>query len=533
MKQFIPFSIVPSNRSYTRDKDSLLLNCFIERQGETLTLVKRPGFNLAKDVSGTISVANTRGMIWCAAHSKYYLCINQTVYSISSDLATITEIISVASALIDTTSGKVYFDVMNDGGVAVVMLAIPKINSTLSQLFKITNGTPSVAAEITDADYPTNCVGGGVVFNNYYYVLAENTTAGTRKIHGSDLNTPSSWNALNSIAAQEYPDSGVSLVRFNNQLACFKDYTTEFFYDAGNPIGSPLSKTTNATLNIGCASAESIIVADNNMLWLSRDQNSGLAVHMLSGGQLQKISTSFIDKTLASVEAIIQEHKVNSFFLTYEGHRFYGLSIEGTSSTSTALVGSAVVGIAIVGTGAPTSHFKRTFVYDLTENLWHEWSTNNGSDTQISFFANTVLSGAPAASNDYTNTLAVDTSNGNIYTMSPEPIGTFSTVTYKDGTKLIRCEIVTNIFDGGIQDKKRCNSLELIGDRTISTSNISVYYTDDDYQNYNGPRTIDMNKRARVRNLGSFEQRAFKFVHESDTPMRLRGFEIDIEKGSW
>jgi hypothetical protein len=70
----LPFSIIPSNRSYSRDKDSLLLNCFIERLGETPVVIKRPGFNLVKDL-GLGAVTGLRGAIYCSAHSKYYVCI--------------------------------------------------------------------------------------------------------------------------------------------------------------------------------------------------------------------------------------------------------------------------------------------------------------------------------------------------------------------------------------------------------------------------------------------------------------------------
>lgn len=605
MKKTIPFIVQKDNRSYLRDKDNLLLNCFIEKKPDGIAIVKRPGFKNIKTI--TSIVTGTRGIIYSEAHGLFYICIGDALFSLDSTLTTVTEIVrktptsvtwsaaaggtftyvfaaahgftaaqqvyisgvtpavysgtktitavTTTSVANDTftvtgvgadpgastltnarvspilsTSGKVYFEIADNSGASVVMMQIPKTSSLSSQLFQIASA--GVVTRVTDADYPINAVGACVYLDGYVFTLAETTSTAIHRLYNSDLVVPASWTALGYANVREYPDPCVTAARINNQIACLKQKTIEFFYNAANATGSPLSQTSNATLNIGCASAESVVVSDNIMIWLSRDSNSGLSVHLYSGG-LQKISTPFVDRVLASVEAIINEGNINAFLISYEGHKFYILTIDGSGATGTAIPGLAIPGEATPGVGASTGSFKRTLVYDLTENQWHEWSTNDGSDLQISFFGYQSISGpAISSSQNYTNTLVIHKTNGDIYEMSPQPIGSINAVTYKDGSLNIRCEIVTDNLDGGTQDKKRCSSLELIGDEQTSTSNINVYWSDDDYKNYSSARTIDMSDPQKITRLGSFKRRAWKFVHESDTPMKLSGFEIDIERGT-
>ena len=65
-------------------------------------------------------------------------------------------------------------------------------------------------------------------------------------IYQSALEDASSWNALDFIGSQIEPDSGVYLAKFQNYIAAFKGWSTEFFYDAANATGSILSPVQNA-----------------------------------------------------------------------------------------------------------------------------------------------------------------------------------------------------------------------------------------------------------------------------------------------
>ena len=69
-------------------------------------------------------------------------------------------------------------------------------------------------------------------------------------IYQSALENAASWSSLEFIGTQIEPDAGVYLAKLNNYLAAFKQYNTEFFYDAGNSSGSILSPVQNAAFKV-------------------------------------------------------------------------------------------------------------------------------------------------------------------------------------------------------------------------------------------------------------------------------------------
>ena len=81
------------------------------------------------------------------------------------------------------------------------------------------NGT--TVTKITDADYPATTVRGIAYLDGTYYVMTPDA-----KIYGSDLNSPTSWTALNFLVAQMEPDGGVYLGRILNYIVAFGTYTT-------------------------------------------------------------------------------------------------------------------------------------------------------------------------------------------------------------------------------------------------------------------------------------------------------------------
>lgn len=447
-----------------------------------------------------------------------------TVTGVGADTGAATLTNARVSPII-TDSGKVYFEQTKNSTAIVTMLQIPKTASTLSQLFMIAAG--GAVTRVVDADLPTDLIGAPVSVDGYLFTLSD----AEAEVYNMDLETPTSVNALGFVAADTFADKGVTLAKHHNQVVAFKEYGTEFFYNAAIAApASPLAKIPQQTLTIGCASAASVVQTGQNIIWLSRNQNGGLAVHVLSGGQPQKVSTPFIDRILSSMESFVAGDKVESCYTSYEGHEFYALTIEGSVGTNQSIVDIGIVDIAIVDIGSGLNTYKRTLVYDMTENEWGEWgSYDTTTAQQASFFATYTVSG-PHVSNsqDFTNTLIMEKTTGDIYEMSPAPVGAGYAPTYKDGTRTITVDIVTNKADGGTRNKKRCNSLEIIGDKVPST--LSVSYSDDDYQTWSTPRTVDLSARPILRNMGMFIERAHKFTHAADTAFRARAYDLDVEK---
>lgn len=518
----IPFvSIHNDNRTYLNTKDGYIQNCFIEK-GEKLYLVKRPGVFLVLTYTGTPGIA--RGWIYSASHSKYYVVVGAKLYWIDNSLTTFTEIV-LATPLSSGTS-PIYFTQTPNGANQSIMLQQP---GAVGQLYEIVNGAPPVGTLVADVDLiTTNMVGAPITLDTTLYKLTN--TSSTTTIQGSDLSNPISWTALNVINAYLYPDFGVTLAKFRNQVVVFKNNSTEFFFNASNPTGSPLSRIPEAAFPIGCAVATSVVAVDKDLIWMSRDQDGGLGFHLLGSNGLEKISTAQEDRILSSVEAIVNTGTVQASYLSFEGHKFYIISIDGVSTGNSAIPGVAIPGLAIPGSTTPgASTFSRTLVYDTTTKHWVEWSSTDASNAQTSYFASFCISGSSVSSTkSYSNALFLDKSTGDVYEVSPPAIGSPNPISYQD-IRAIQVKIVTNKSDGGTRNRKKMRLLEILGDSDTNTSILNIRYTDDDYKTWSGTRTVDLQVRAFLPNLGMFRNRAFEFIHTDNKPLRLEAFEVDVE----
>jgi hypothetical protein len=415
------------------------------------------------------------------------------------------------------------------------------------------NGT--IVTKITDADYPAVTVRGVAYLDGTYYVMDANGV-----IYGSDINAPLSWNALTFITAQMEPDGGVYLGRLLNFIVAMGTYTTEFFYDAGNATGSPLSPYTSSMLNMGCAVAESVAQTNNQLIFMGVSKQKGRSIYVLTGTAPEPISTPSVERIINADDLAA----VASFCVKISGHNFYVLTLgttgitlacdlttkdwkEWTSSvvqatktpaltysTATGLVtaslaahGYSDVDPVVIAGGSPTAY---NGVYNITYV-----DANTFTYTPLTVPASTPATGTitsqgwttgPFIGKFYTgfsSTDLIQDSHGNIYTMS--------TGTYTDNGNPIDVRIRTALLDGGMDSMKFFGRLEVIGDQTATT--LYVRYTGDDYQTYSPYRPVSLaGKRAMLTRLGRDRRRAFEVRHTDNTPLRLEALELTVEKGS-
>ena len=72
----------------------------------------------------------------------------------------------------------------------------------------------------------------------------------------------------------------------------------------------------------------------------------------------------------------------------------------------------------------------------------------------------------------------------------------------------------------------------LIGDQSASSANAEVSWSDDDYQTFSTPRSIDMIYKFPVLyRLCQFRRRAFKITWTQNLPMRFKHIELDLNMG--
>ncbi len=414
---------------------------------------------------------------------------------------------------------------------------------------------------ITDPDYPASTVFGVVYLDGYIFVM---NTLG--QIFNSDLAAPTSWSALSFISANAEADAAVALVRQLNYVVAFKAYSTEFFYDAGNATGSPLSKVLNALLEIGCASAGSIAFSDNTVYFMANSRQKGRSIMKMEGYTPKYISNQYIDRilnadTLSEVYAFVVKTNGHFFYVltlvnsgitlvldeaTNEWHRWSHMT-DVSPATVTSLVVQAdgsilatmplphgqsdgdVVTISGATPAAANGQFNLRYDASIHSSLQFSYTpattvsgSITGSITAV-FYTEGFFPGVYYALGDGQD-LLLDIDSGNEYIFTP--------TVYTDNNLPIDVKIRTMLNDFGVMATKRYNRFELVGDK--ETTNILVRFSDDDYSSWSLYRTIPMaQKRAKISNLGSGRRRAFELRNTESTALRLLAAELDIDLGAF
>lgn len=220
----------------------------------------------------------------------------------------------VSQGTVDGTS-QYQFTLTGQGGTAVFL----KNNS------KAYTWNGSTLTQVVDVNYPAATVPGVAWLDGYVFVL---TPGGI--LTNSNLNTPATWNALNTINGSLSPDPGAAVTRLYNYVASFGNFSTTFFYDAGNtPPGSPLLPNISAVVNVGCASGTSVVATENTIFWIGQTHQKGRKIYMFNGLSPQAISDEFIEKIL-NVDTL---STVYAYYIEINGAGLYVLTLVNSNCT--------------------------------------------------------------------------------------------------------------------------------------------------------------------------------------------------------
>ena len=183
-----------------------------------------------------------------------------------------------------------------------------------SNLWVLNSGT---LIPVTDTNYPVITVPGLVVLNEFAYVMEPDGT-----IHACALEDPFHWPSLQIINADYENDAGVAIAKYLNYLVAFGSYTTQFFYDAGNPApGIALSPYQATNIKIGCAFASTVVSVKNTLIWMAQTRDRDWSIYIFDGLTPKKISTPWVDKVIN----VNGNSGVKAFSTGMEGHTFYVL----------------------------------------------------------------------------------------------------------------------------------------------------------------------------------------------------------------
>jgi hypothetical protein len=400
-----------------------------------------------------------------------------------------------------------------------------------------------VVFSVNDPDYPVNTVRGAVFLDGRFFVM---TPGGD--IQQSALEDASTWSSLEFIKSQIDAGRGVYIARLKNYIVAFKDWSTEFFYDAANATGSILSPVQNAAFQIGCASGASVQEMSDTIVWMGQTRlGFGRGVYVLEGTEPKRISTPSVDKLLDQ-DALSQ---VYSWAASIGSHVLYGitlgqteltlvydfssglwsfftyLEISGsplyvesatsagllTTSASHGLEDGAIVKLAGPG-GFPNSWHVATNISPNTLQIQTPFSAGAGWTLQPyteTYFP--VVSSVRAEGRQFMQ----DAINGALYE--------FQQAAYRDAIGATPMRLRTPKIDDGSSRNKSMASAELVGDKVESTA--VIRHSDDDYATYSLFRPVALGvRRSRIRRVGKMTRRTFEILHVGNALVRLEAIEL-------
>ncbi len=459
----LPLVVLTASRDDTFTRDSGLVNCYIERTVQNeIFIIKRGGLLLANQTAAFGNLG--RGVYrW---RGDVYSIFAGTLYRNN---------VVVATGL-NELGGVYRFE--------SILGATPKLvinNGKKTYAYTVGGGLTS-ALDVIDVDFPSLTVKGPVYLNGTLFVM--NTSAEIWNSAVNDITNVTSWGALNFIASQAEPDAGVALAKQLVYVVAFNEWSTEFFYYAGTPSGSPLGVSQGSKVTHGCLNADSVQSSDDQLFWLSTSKEASKPqVSMLDQGTHSIISTPAIERLLNGCTT----SNVYSMHLKLDGHSFYVLTF-------------------------PIDNL--TIVYDIKEQLWHRWTDAYGR----------YFPYVSSTSDSSGNIILQHEENGSIYY--------FNSSYYTDDDEAMAVDIYTPIFDANTVRRKILNSLTLVGDQTVG-SVVQVRHSDNDYLSWSNFRTLNMGTRCpTLGKCGTFKRRAYHLKHRSATPMRLQYADVEYDLGT-
>jgi hypothetical protein len=328
--------------------------------------------------------------------------------------------------------------------------------------------TAGVVTTVT-TNFPTPNTGDLVYMDGYMFVMK---TDGT--VWNCSVDDPASWSLTTFLTAQMENGNGVALSRQKNMLVALGSNYMQMFFNAAIPApGSPLQNSEQLFQGIGCVSRETVASQDNKIFWVSRTQSGTLEVMMLEDlTRLTKISTEYVERSISASQGL------RGYFMTIQGKAWYVLDVD-----------------YFPGPGVGND---RTYAFDLDLGVWATWGNSTGQNGWSVYYATANQSGTISSSS------ASLVQIKNSATIQRARFGA------TDGGTSFASQIRFNKLDLNSTKRKFFHSAEIVGDNSTFPSEITIEYSDDDYQTRSDPRTIDGTQpRAVVFRLGQGRRRSW------------------------
>lgn len=325
---------------------------------------------------------------------------------------------------------------------------------------------------------------------NFYWSLSNVTY--------SDLTGGSGFDGLDIAGKVGYPDFLASLIIMHAEIWLLgAQASTEVWYDAG--ADSQFQRVAGVFIEQGCIAPYSVAKNDLAIFWLGVNASGERTVFMGSGYQAKRISTPGLAATLASYASVS-----DAIGMTYtqEDHVFYLLTFPSAN---------------------------HTWVYDVSEGLWHERAWNDPESGEENRHRANCMTLA------YGEIVVGDHSNGNLYS--------FDLDTYTDnGAAIVRRRGFPHVVgELGTLVEHLVFNLDLEGGWTTSDEpgdyTIMLHWSDDRGVTWGTPVELSLGAMGEYGHwqatygLGVARDRVYEVFWSAPTKTALQGAWIATKEG--
>ena len=307
-------------------------------------------------------------------------------------------------------------------------------------------------------------------------------------IYNSNLNDPATWSASNFITAESFGDGLKRIARSGSYIVAFGTDSVEWFYDAANPTGSPLSVYPGATKRVGLLGG--VAAVGDTLYFVGKTPQAAASLYKIEGLKLQQVA-DFTQSRQFGTNYKDSFANATGNFISYNGHTVY----VWWSATDDAF----------------------PICYDLDTNLFVSLDFKQGDldliqSTSIPFEAG------------YYSSAFCRTDDNRVYYFDPS--------TYQDDGTNFTAYLQTKNEDFDTRRLKFGSRALLNCDQTNSTSNCQLSWTVDDYKTWSTARDVDLESvYPATHAIGQFRKIAFKLTYTDNFPMRFHAIELDYNLG--
>lgn len=463
-----------NSRASGFSKDVDYLNVFFEPAMNKLTQEKSYDIFCRPGIdafSTILQSINVRAVYYWEEESKYYVWIDDDIQIVNG---TTGAIITTITGVLGTSSGKVAVTefLYDTGDVKLVF--------TDGVDIKTIDSANTIAASVSP-DLPTPLEVSLVFLDGYLFVIK----GGTSDIYNSNLNDPLAWTAGDFLSSEILPDRITALSKINNYLVAFGPSSIEYFWDAANPSGSPMQRNDTPVKFNGYLGG--LASHGNKLFYIGNSTEGSPSLFMLEDFNIKELGNPSLRRQFEAAVGSFDDYQ--GTIVSVSGHTFY------------------------VVTAA-----EKTYAIDVETGLWSRWASATATSVNILYSANSKTS----------------TRYQPVFYVTGQPyLHRFDETITTDGDVPYDWMIITDVEDFDSYKQKVINRLTLVGDRPVEDTVISISWTDDDYQTYSTPQTVNLKQELPcIYQCGSFRRRAHKLTASPTVPFRIRHIEVDVNLGN-